>query len=43
VNHLTGQERFVIIIVLVLLVTGGVVKHYRSMHPATAMIQTAKP
>jgi hypothetical protein len=43
VNRLTKQEQLFLIIVLGLLLTGWFVKAYRTAHPATAMIQEAKP
>ena len=42
-NHLTRQEKLVIYVVLGLLATGWCVKTYRTAHPATILIQTAKP
>ena len=43
VNYLTKQEQLVLCIVLGLLVTGWAVKAYRTAHPATTTIQTARP
>jgi hypothetical protein len=46
VNYLTKQERTFLIVVLGLLVTGWMVKWYRTAHPAessTVAVQPAKP
>ena len=41
-NWLTKQEQFIICLVITLLVTGLVVKYYRTAHPATTSSQPAK-
>jgi hypothetical protein len=43
VNRLTKQELLFLVIVLGLLLTGWMVKAYRTAHPATRTIQEAKP
>jgi hypothetical protein len=43
VNYLTKQEILVLGIVVGLFVTGWAVKSYRTAHPATVTIQTARP
>ncbi|HVU08903.1 MAG TPA: hypothetical protein VHG89_10205 [Verrucomicrobiae bacterium] len=42
-NRLTRQEQLFLCVVLGLLLTGWVVKAYRTAHPPTAAIQSAKP
>jgi hypothetical protein len=43
VNRLTKQEQLFLVIVLGLLLTGWMVKAYRTAHPPTRTIQEAKP
>jgi len=43
VQHLTKQERLVICVVIGLLVTGGLVKAYRTAHHNASPVQTATP
>jgi len=42
-NRLTKQEQLIICIVIGLLVTGLVVKYYRTAQPATTSSLSAKP
>ena len=42
-NYLTKQELLVLCIVLGLLLTGWVVKMYRTAHPPVAAVQPAQP
>ncbi|MGA3265719.1 MAG: hypothetical protein ABSE16_02730 [Verrucomicrobiota bacterium] len=42
-NRLTKQEQLVLCIVLGLLLTGLLVKWYRTAHPPPAVAQTAQP
>jgi hypothetical protein len=43
VSRLTKQEQLILCIVLGLLLTGWMVKTYRTAHPATTTIQETKP
>jgi hypothetical protein len=43
VNRLTKQEQLFLIVVLGLLLTGWLVKFYRTSHPPAAIVQPLKP
>ncbi|HVU28064.1 MAG TPA: hypothetical protein VHG71_10065 [Verrucomicrobiae bacterium] len=42
-NRLTRQEQLFLCVVLGLLLTGWAVKAYRTAHPPSAAVQSAKP
>ena len=43
VSHLTKQEQLVLCVVVVLLVSGWMVRAYRQAHPKLVPVETAKP